>query len=192
MRKIFIAAMAVLLVSVVAFAQSGSVDINNIKLTLKNLPWIVAIDGLEKSAGTIQGFLTDSTVRSIFTEMGICRANVPVKVRVKLPYFTKLEEHGTGVTDVITGEYYFRAYSNINSLGSSYSITGVGYVPMNNSTYTLGVLKTPHNGIVYGSLWLRKLTTGYPSSVSTTASNLQSDDRGIYTTNLTVTYIAQP
>ena len=191
MRKIFIAAMAVLLVSVVAYAQSGSSDINNIKLTLNNLPWIVAIDGLEKSAGTIQGFGTDSALRVIFTQMGICRANVPVKVRVKLPPFGKLETHGTGYTDLITGDYAFWAYSNTNGKGG-YSALGTSWKTMSGATYDMGTLNVPHNGVVYGTLWLQKLTTGVPSSLSPLASNLQSDDYGIYTTNLTITYIAQP
>ncbi len=192
MRKIFIAAMAVLLVSTVAFAQSGSSDVNNIKLTLKNLPWIVAIDGLEKSAGTIQGFgVTDSTLRTLFLKMGICRANVPVKVRMRLPVFGKLETHGTGYTDIITGEYYFAVYSNTNGKGGGSGLVP-GWKAMSGVTYDLGTLNLPHNGIVYGSLYLRNLATSYPTSLSTMASNLQSDDYGIYTTNLTVTYIAQP
>jgi len=192
MRKIFIAAMAVLLVSVVAYAQSGSSDINNIKLTLNNLPWIVAIDGLEKSVGTIQGFgVTDSTVRALFYQMGICRANVPVKVLMKLPVFGKLETHGTGYTDIITGDYYFEAYSNTNGKGGGSTLTP-GWKAMSTATYNLGTLNQPHNGIVYGSLWLRNLATSYPTSLHPLAHNLQSDDAGIYTTNLTITYIAQP
>jgi len=192
MRKIFIAAMAVLLMSVVAYAQSGSSDINNIKLTLNNLPWIVAIDGLEKSAGTIQGLgVTDSSTRVIFTQMGICRANVPVKVRVKLPPFGKLETHATGYTDIITGDYAFWAYSNLNLKGG-YSAFGTGWKAMSGASYNMGTLHVPHNGIVYGTLWLRKLATSYPGSLSPLANNLQSDDYGIYTTNLTVTYMAQP
>ena len=192
MRKIFIAAMAVLLVSVVAYAQSGSADINNIKLTLNNLPWIVAIDGLEKSAGTIQGFgVTDGTLRTLFLQMGICRANVPVKVRMRLPVFGKLETHGTGYTDIITGDYYFRVDSNLNGKGGG-SALYPGWKAMSGATYDMGTLNLPHNGIVYGSLYLKNLATSYPTSLSPLAHNLQSDDYGIYTTNLTITYIAQP
>ena len=192
MRKTLIATLVMMLFSVAAYAQSGSYDINDIKITLKNLPWIVAIDGLEKSAGTIQGFgITDTTSRQLFDTMGICRANVPVLVRVKMPYFTKLEEHGTGYTDVITGDYYFRAYSNTNGKGGATTLSQ-GWQALSGTTYTMGTLRTPHNGIVYGSLWVKNLTTSYPTSLSSNASNLQSDDYGIYTTNLTVTYVAQP